>query len=231
MGKSSESAEENPRNQDLMVNDRKAQKLFSTKEEAITFAEGYGFGEAHVELLRTSGRIFESAEVLVNEGKIADAIKTLIAGSRVEACTRRAVEYLLTGLWQHQSFGVDHPTTDPEVVAELLGLGDTLKNDMREREAQEVCLILSYGMALTLGKHSSRCSERGTMPISKHFVFCIPSSPEQKTIPLLCCVLMPASPPLSLRPAPPRSTPGLSFPSILPTSSFWIACDVKIAWM
>ena len=83
--------------------------------------------------------IFESAEVLANDGRIADAVKALIATPRARDRTKRAVEYLLSGLWQHQSFGTDYPTTDPEVVSELLGLANTLKNDMREPEAQEVC--------------------------------------------------------------------------------------------
>jgi len=133
--------QENSQNQVLTARDRKAEKLFKTKEEAITFAGDYGFDEAHVELLHTSGKIFESAEVLVNSGKVVDAVRTLIATPRARDRTRRAVEYLSTGLWQHQSFGTDHPTTDPEVVSELLGLADTLRNDMREQESQEVCAL------------------------------------------------------------------------------------------
>jgi hypothetical protein len=123
-----------------MTEDRKAQKLFPSKEEAITFAEDYGFDNAHVELLRTSGMIFESAAALANCGRIVDAVKTLYTAPRAPDRTRRAVEYLSTGLWQHQSFGVDHATVDPGVVSELLMLADTLKNDMQEQEFQEVCL-------------------------------------------------------------------------------------------
>ena len=134
-----------------MAKYRKAQDLFPSKEKAIAFAEDYGFDEAQVELLHTSGMIFESAEVLMNSGKIADAIKTLIAAPGASDRTRRAIEYLSTGLWRYQSFGMENPTTDPEVVSELLTLADTLRNDMYEPEAQEVCLPFSYGVALTLG--------------------------------------------------------------------------------
>ena len=164
------------RNRVLTTKSRKAQKLFPSKEEAIAFAEDYGFDEAHVELLRISGMIFESAKVLANGGRIADAVKTLIATPRAPDRTRRAVEYLSTGLWQHQSFGTNHPTMDPEVVSELLTLADTLKNEMHEREAQEVCLSFPCGMALTLEKNRSRCSRQDTKPISKHSVLCIPDS-------------------------------------------------------
>jgi hypothetical protein len=124
--------------------------LFSSKDEAIAFAEDYGFDEVHVELLRTSGMIFESAEVLANGGRIVDAVKTLIVTPRAPDRTKRALEYLSAGLWQHQTFGVDYPTTDPGVVSELLTLAATLKNDMHEPEAQEVCFLLSDGIALTL---------------------------------------------------------------------------------
>jgi hypothetical protein len=155
MGRSSGLLEEYSQNQVLTNKDRKAEKLFSSKEEAITFTEDYGFGEAHVELLRTSGMILESAKVLANGGRIPDAVKTLITTPRARARTRRAVEYLSSGLWQHQSFGTGYPTTDPEVVSELLGLADTLKNDMREAEAQEVCLLFSFGPVLTLEQHRS----------------------------------------------------------------------------
>lgn len=152
------------------------QKLFSSNEEAIAFAEDYGFDKAHAELLCTSGMIFESAEVLVKAGRIVDAVKTLISTPKAPARTQRAVEYLLTGLWQRQSFGMDHSTVDPGAVSELLTLADTLREDMREPEAQEVCLFFSFGIVLTLAKHRLRCSERGTKPISKHFVFYTSSS-------------------------------------------------------
>jgi len=170
-----------------MAKYRKAQELFPSKEKAIAFAEDYGFDEAQIELLHTSGMIFKSAEVLANGGRIVDAVKTLIAAPRAPDRTRRAVEYLLTGLWQHQSFGMDHPTVDPGVVSELLTLADALKNDIHEPETQEVCSLFSYSMALTLEKHRSQCSERGTKPISKHFAYYISSSSEQKIAPLLCC--------------------------------------------
>ena len=117
---------------------RKAQKLFSSKEEAITFAEGYGFGNAHAELLRASGMIFESAGVLASSGKIVDAVKALIVPPRARNRTRRAVEYLTTGLWRYQSFGMDYPTTDPEVVSELLELANSLKKFTHKQEAKEV---------------------------------------------------------------------------------------------
>ena len=117
---------------------RKAEELFPSKEEAITFAEDYGFDNAHVELLRTSGRIFESAKVLLDGGRVADAVKTLLTPPRAGDRTRRAVEYLVSGLWRCQSFGTDYPTTDSDIVFELLELAKTLKNDMREQETKEV---------------------------------------------------------------------------------------------
>ena len=129
---------ENSQNQILITKDRKAQKLFSSREDAITFAKDYGFDEARVELLHTSGKIMESAEVLMKSGKIAEAVKTLIATPRAPGHKRRAVEYLLTGFWQYQSFGVEHTTIDPGVVSELLTLAETLRNDMRQPEAREV---------------------------------------------------------------------------------------------
>ena len=173
------------KNQVLTNQDRKAQKLFSSNGEAITFAEDYGFGEAHVELLHTSGRILESAKVLADGGRIPDAVKTLITTPRTQDHTRHAVEYLSSGLWQCQSFGTNYPTTDPGAVSELLELADTLKDDVREAEAQEVCSLFYFGLALTLERHRSQCSERGTQAILKHFVFCTQSSSEQKITPLL----------------------------------------------
>ena len=207
------------RNQVLTTEDRKAEKLFRSKEEAITFAEDYGFDEAHVELLHTSGKIFESAEVLANGGRIVDAVKTLITKPAPDR-TRRAVEYLSTGLWQHQSFGTDHPTTDAEVVSQLLALADTLRNEMQIQEAQEVRLLPPCGVVLILKKHRSRCSEQDTTLISKHSVLYISSSPEQEIPPLLCCVLTRSSPPLYPSTVLPQSTLGPRFPSILHTSSF-----------
>jgi hypothetical protein len=84
--------------------------------------------------------IFKSAEVLLSSGRILDAVKTLLSPPRAQDRSRRAVEYLTSGLWGYQSFGMGCPTTDPEVVSELLELASTLKNDVREQEAKEVCL-------------------------------------------------------------------------------------------
>ena len=134
----------------MKTKNRKAQELFSSKEEAITFAEDYGFDNAHVELLRTSGMIFESAEVLLDRGRIVDAVKTLLTTPRTRDRTRRAMEYLTAGLWQHQAFGMDYPTTNPEVVSELLGLSNTLKNDVHEREAKEVRPIVPLMYSVNL---------------------------------------------------------------------------------
>ncbi|KAF9778765.1 hypothetical protein BJ322DRAFT_1114103 [Thelephora terrestris] len=120
---------------------KKAQKLFSSEEEAIAFAKDYGFHDAHVELLRMSGMIAECAEALVNRGRVVEAVKTLLTPPRARDRTRRAVEYLTTGLWRYQSFGMDHLTTDPDVVSELLTLADILKNDMREQEANETAMF------------------------------------------------------------------------------------------
>ena len=204
----------------LTTEDRKAQKLFSSPEEAITFAEDYGFDEAHVELLHTSGMIFESAEVLVKGDRIVDAVKTLIATPRAPDRTRRAIEYLSSGLWQRQAFGMDHPTTDPGVVSELLKLADTLKRDIREPEAQDVGLSFSYDAALTLENHRSQCSKQDTKPILKHSALCTPSSSGPKITPLRCCASIPSSPPLCPPKALQLSTIGLTFSSISPTSNF-----------
>ena len=89
-------------------------------------------------MLRTSGRILESAKVLRNASKIADAVKTLINPPMTQECAQLAVEYLKSGLWECQSFGMDHLTTDPEVVSELLELANALESDTDEDEAREV---------------------------------------------------------------------------------------------
>jgi len=97
----------------LKTKDRKAQKLFPSSGP-------------HDDLPDAERIIFESAEVLVKSGRIADAVRTLIATGMSEARTRRAIRYLLDGLWRYQPPNVGHPTTDPGVVSELLALADTL---------------------------------------------------------------------------------------------------------
>ena len=210
-------------NQILIIKDRKAQQLFSSKKEAITFAEDYGLDEAHVDLLHTSGMIMELAEVLMKSGKVVEAVKTLIATPEDPGHKRHAVDYLLTGFWQYQTFGMDHITMDPGVVSELLALADTLRNDMHQQEAREVCSFFSYTISLTIEKYSLQCSKQGTKLISKYFVLCTQSSSKKGITPLLYCALIRSSSPLSLHKALPRSIPGPSFPSTLPTSSFWIS--------
>lgn len=153
MGRLSELLVESYKIQALTIKDRKAEEFFSSKEDAITFAKDYGFEEARVELLNTSGMVLESAEVLVESGKIVEAVNTLLAMPRAPGHKRRAVGYLLAGLWEYQSFGMEHPTTNPEVVSELLALADTLRNDMRQLEAREVRLViilLQYGNTYSL---------------------------------------------------------------------------------
>jgi len=88
--------------------------------------------------------ILESAKVLADGGRMSDAVKALIITPKAQDHARRAMEYLSSGLWQHQSFGTDYPTTNPEVVSELLGLADTLKNGMHEAEAREVAVFIVF---------------------------------------------------------------------------------------
>ena len=97
----------------------------------------------------------ESAEVLMKSGKIAEAVRTLIAAPHAHyGYTRRAVEYLLTGFWQYQTLSMDHTRANPGVVSELLALGDTLWYHMHSSEAREVCWLSSCSITLTIEKHS-----------------------------------------------------------------------------
>jgi hypothetical protein len=183
----------------VITRHRKAQKLFSSKEEAMTFAEDYGFDDAHVELLRTSGMILESAKVLANNGKITDAIKSLIDTPTTPDRTRRAVEYLLTGLWRYQSFGTDYPTTNADVVSELLTLANTLGNDMHEQEAREVRSTLWFGMALK--SENTGCNVQSK--IQKRFQNPSPSAAQvHRSWKLFRCLVMPRSRLRSLPPSP-----------------------------
>ena len=134
--------------QALKTKDRKAEEFFSSKEDAITFAKDYGFEEARVKLLHTSGMVLESAEVLMKSGKIVEAVNTLLTTPRAPGHKRHAVGYLLAGFWEYQSFGMDRSAANPEVLSRLLALGDTLRNDMRQLESREVSLVvilLQYG--------------------------------------------------------------------------------------
>ena len=91
----------------LTTNYRKAERFIPSKENTITFTKDYGFEEARVELLHTSGTVLESAEVLMKSGKIAEAVKTLLTTARAPVHKRRAVGYLLAGFWKYQSFGME----------------------------------------------------------------------------------------------------------------------------
>jgi len=82
--------------------------------------------------------VLESAEVLAKGGKVAEAVKALLATPRAPGHKKRAMEYLSTAFWQYQSFGMAHPTTDLKVVSELLELAGTLRNDMDQLKAREV---------------------------------------------------------------------------------------------
>lgn len=167
--------------------------------------------------------VLESAEVLAKGGKVAEAVEALLATPRAPGHKRRAVEYLSTAFWQYQSFGMDHPATDLKVVSELLELAGTLRNDMDQLKAREVCLAFSCGITLTVEKYSLRCSKQGTKTNSKHFVFYIPNSSKKEITPRLCCASIESLP---LRSLPHKVlsqlTPDPSFLSTLPTSSFWI---------
>ena len=98
----------------------------------------------------------------MNSRRIAEAVNTLLAPPRARDRTRRAVEYLTTGLWQYQSFGVDYPTTDPEVVSELLELAKTLRNDMQEQEVDEV------GFMASLWHRTNLCEPQIAMFRARH---------------------------------------------------------------
>ena len=92
-------------------------------------------------MLKGSGKVLESAEIHAKEGDMLKAVETLTT------CTiqsvdhiRRAIEYLLTGLWQGLTFGA-LPTSTP-IVSELLGLVDRLsRSAMSQQEVDEASLF------------------------------------------------------------------------------------------
>jgi hypothetical protein len=85
---------------------RKAIDLFSSNEEALTYAEEYDLDVAKVTLLQQAERYAEAAEVRMAEGRSCEGIRVFLDHLADENCTRRGIICALQALWKHLSFGV-----------------------------------------------------------------------------------------------------------------------------
>ncbi|KAI0762352.1 hypothetical protein C8Q74DRAFT_1336826 [Fomes fomentarius] len=96
----------------------KARELFETDEEALEYMDDFGLNIARASLLEKLGKYAEAAELLFEEGNTLEAVRLLTLDRDNEESMKRAIEFVLSGLWSALSFGVSvteqlvssHPT-------------------------------------------------------------------------------------------------------------------------
>ncbi|PSS06635.1 hypothetical protein PHLCEN_2v3591 [Hermanssonia centrifuga] len=112
----------------------RATNLFPSLDDALQFMDNYDFNVARVNLLESTGRIAEAAELHLNEGRTVEAIRLFIQDSADPDSQRRAEECLLQGLWKQLSFGV-HIKPDADIsntpLGELMELSSDMQNNSR----------------------------------------------------------------------------------------------------
>ncbi|KAL5535095.1 hypothetical protein ACEPAF_3188 [Sanghuangporus sanghuang] len=83
----------------------KAVETFDSHENALEFLEDFGLDVARAMVLEKFGRIHEAADLLFTEGQSEKAVRLLLEDTQSHDSLRRAVDYLLTGLWNRYPFG------------------------------------------------------------------------------------------------------------------------------
>ena len=87
---------------------RRALTVFEDSEETLDFLDNYGFGVEKASVLERLTRYSEAADILLDEGKIEQAVELLIKDYTIlkrQTARQRAEDCLLRALWQQMSFG------------------------------------------------------------------------------------------------------------------------------
>ncbi|KAK0197996.1 hypothetical protein F5146DRAFT_1130943 [Armillaria mellea] len=113
---------------------REAHQLFDSFEEEVEYLEERGLDIALADLLETTGRVCEAAELHCSKSRREAAIELFLREAGNKDTLRRAGECILEELWSRISFGVDSRAihSDP-VVQRLMCFTSQLDTKFMER--------------------------------------------------------------------------------------------------
>ncbi|KAH6917677.1 hypothetical protein BKA70DRAFT_1178699 [Coprinopsis sp. MPI-PUGE-AT-0042] len=84
----------------------KAQELFDSSGEALAYLEDNTYlDESRAKFLESQGKPIEAADVHLDEGRLMEATRVLLANPRDSESTARGYAVVIQGLWQTISFG------------------------------------------------------------------------------------------------------------------------------
>ncbi|KAK0207964.1 hypothetical protein DFS33DRAFT_396866 [Desarmillaria ectypa] len=124
---------------------KKAHQLFDSLEEELEYLEERDLDIALAELLETTGRLSEAAELHYSEGRREEAIGLFLREAENKSALRRAQECILEGLWHKISFGVDPDIirSDPNVLRLLRFSSQLDVTSMKQIEAAELTMFIA----------------------------------------------------------------------------------------
>ncbi|PFH50711.1 hypothetical protein AMATHDRAFT_85569, partial [Amanita thiersii Skay4041] len=103
----------------------KSMPLFSSVEEQLEYADDMGLDDARVAILLSTGKNDDAAEFFQSNGRTLDAVNLLMVQTQDKSSMRKAMSYILRGLWKELPFG--HSLTDDNpAVAQLMDLGSQI---------------------------------------------------------------------------------------------------------
>ncbi|SJL03091.1 uncharacterized protein ARMOST_06437 [Armillaria ostoyae] len=157
---------------------RKAHQLFDSFEEEAEYLKERDLDVALADLLETTGRVCEAAELHCSVGRREVAIELFLREADNKDALRRAEECILEELWRRISFGVDsHAICSDSVVLRLMRFASQLDTNFMERtKASELSMFTailqdqaSRLRELALEFHNMGHSSAALLCLDQHF--------------------------------------------------------------
>ena len=122
-------------------------------DEALEYADDFGFSAARINLLRRSGRNLEAAQLYANDGHIVAAVKLLMHDQMSTEAAELAMQCLSNGFWKHLSFDIgilNHRSGDS--LKELIDLAEEMqrRGNISERLCNQVRFVTWMCIAVAL---------------------------------------------------------------------------------
>ncbi|EIN13313.1 P-loop containing nucleoside triphosphate hydrolase protein [Punctularia strigosozonata HHB-11173 SS5] len=124
----------------------KAAQLFDSEEDKLEFVEDFGFDTARAQLLESSSRVIEAAELHLIEGRPLDAIRLLTSDPDNRGALTRAATCLVQNLWSSSPFGAFSVTKEPgQMLSQFLSLSAGLNMSViDEQQADELSMFHAF---------------------------------------------------------------------------------------
>lgn len=122
---------------------RKAKDLFKTTDEAIDFTDTFCLDAVRATFLEENCNYVEAAELRLEEGNMADAVRLFLRDGG-ESALQRACDCVLDRLWDTCHLGTQVAHNDARLVSSLSLIATIPLARLTARQRNQVCINLHY---------------------------------------------------------------------------------------